>query len=423
MAQKFKAKTLLSNSGVFNYEVIAPNLVYNTGDQNVSGVKTFAVDSSSRVLVSGARNGEYALSLVNTSNQGNVLFLKKGAPVGGGAFTENFVIKAVDRSDDLIFTLKSNQPGSNRAGFFCDPDDVNDVGGPNIIQDSVVVSGRTYLIDDELKHILSDSISIQAINPVDSYTGGLYFNSGGLNLHFKNQDGTDPELSPIQITAGNDVLINGNSNFGNYVIRDFYSNHKLFKTNYLRNTGLQNIQISGLKTNNIINVFPNFPFDSGEEPNILTKSYQYIMVDGPIANSYNAINITGGLYSGKALRRFKTGPTIANGYKNIPSLQSGGAIIVPKQKYLETVYNITVESGKGSIRPLTFATPNITTANNPIITLKLNFQADTGVCVVIGRYPNGDHIFTITGSNYNFIQTERLMYHFVQGPGRSYVRI
>jgi hypothetical protein len=42
MAQRFKAKTLLSNSGIFNNEVIAPNLVYNTGNQTISGTKTFA---------------------------------------------------------------------------------------------------------------------------------------------------------------------------------------------------------------------------------------------------------------------------------------------------------------------------------------------------------------------------------------------
>jgi hypothetical protein len=41
MAQRFKAKTLLSNSGVFNNEVIAPNLVYNTGTQSISGIKIF----------------------------------------------------------------------------------------------------------------------------------------------------------------------------------------------------------------------------------------------------------------------------------------------------------------------------------------------------------------------------------------------
>ena len=42
MAQKFKAKTLLSNSGIFNNEVIAPNLVYNTGEQIISGDKIFS---------------------------------------------------------------------------------------------------------------------------------------------------------------------------------------------------------------------------------------------------------------------------------------------------------------------------------------------------------------------------------------------
>jgi hypothetical protein len=50
MAQRFKAKTLISNSGVFNNEVIAPNLVYNTGNQTISGVKTFTSPSISGYL-------------------------------------------------------------------------------------------------------------------------------------------------------------------------------------------------------------------------------------------------------------------------------------------------------------------------------------------------------------------------------------
>ena len=55
MAQRFKAKTLISNSGVFNNEVIAPNLVYNTGNQTISGVKTFAtgIITSGNLQVSG----------------------------------------------------------------------------------------------------------------------------------------------------------------------------------------------------------------------------------------------------------------------------------------------------------------------------------------------------------------------------------
>jgi hypothetical protein len=58
MAQRFKAKTLLSNSGVFNNEVIAPNLVYNTGNQNISGVKNFTslptVNGSGVALAAGS---------------------------------------------------------------------------------------------------------------------------------------------------------------------------------------------------------------------------------------------------------------------------------------------------------------------------------------------------------------------------------
>jgi hypothetical protein len=41
MAQIFKAKTLVSNTGRFSNEVTAPNLVYNTGNQNISGIKSF----------------------------------------------------------------------------------------------------------------------------------------------------------------------------------------------------------------------------------------------------------------------------------------------------------------------------------------------------------------------------------------------
>ena len=41
MAQTFKSKTLLGRSGIFSHEVIAPNLIYNTGDQTISGNKNF----------------------------------------------------------------------------------------------------------------------------------------------------------------------------------------------------------------------------------------------------------------------------------------------------------------------------------------------------------------------------------------------
>ena len=46
MANIFRAKSLISRTGVFSNEVIAPNLVFNTGNQTISGVKTFAQDAT-----------------------------------------------------------------------------------------------------------------------------------------------------------------------------------------------------------------------------------------------------------------------------------------------------------------------------------------------------------------------------------------
>jgi len=66
MAQRFKAKTLLSNSGVFNNEVVAPNLVYNTGNQTISGDKTFSAislyDPNDRMQISIYPSGEGSIA-------------------------------------------------------------------------------------------------------------------------------------------------------------------------------------------------------------------------------------------------------------------------------------------------------------------------------------------------------------------------
>jgi hypothetical protein len=49
MANIFRAKSLISRTGVFSNEVVAPNILYNTGDQKISGIKDFA----SRPTVNG----------------------------------------------------------------------------------------------------------------------------------------------------------------------------------------------------------------------------------------------------------------------------------------------------------------------------------------------------------------------------------
>ena len=82
MANIFKAKTLLSRTGIFSHEVIAPNLVYATsGDQTINGIKTFSNTGSfntlqitNKKLSSYSYNttnfifGENYLNFVNSSN-------------------------------------------------------------------------------------------------------------------------------------------------------------------------------------------------------------------------------------------------------------------------------------------------------------------------------------------------------------------
>lgn len=86
MAQTFKAKTLLAASGRFSHEAIAPNLVYNTGNQTISGVKNFAsrpTVNGTGVLLSGEAASLPITIVYTTGNQ---------AISGNKTFNNNVVI-------------------------------------------------------------------------------------------------------------------------------------------------------------------------------------------------------------------------------------------------------------------------------------------------------------------------------------------
>ena len=272
-----------------------------------------------------------------------------------------------------------------------------------------------------------------------SYTGNAEFTQSGINFYFLDQNQNQPSYTPLQITTGNDVLINGNYSFGNYDI-DLHpyfavggpyfgalgqgiSDQKIFKTNTLRYifNNVLDIPVSGLKPGNIINIYAGVPTNN-QTPNRGYKIAPYIMVSGLVGNSRNQIEITSGIYNGKSLIKFRTNPTIRNEYKKIYSLESGGSKIKPHERFLEIVYDINVASGKGAVRPLEFLIPTPTVANHTTITCLFNFEADDSPCVVSGYIGGGGgELFTITGANYNFKQKERFMYKY--GGGVQYVRI
>jgi hypothetical protein len=286
-----------------------------------------------------------------------------------------------------------------------------------LLSNTGVFNNELYVVDSQLKYILSNSNSIRAIDPISPYTGGLFFNQSGFNLKFINKNGSYQNLNPIEVTTGNEVLINGNYSFGSYtsqITGSGTNNFHLFKTNRLQDV-LQDIKISGIKTGNTITIFSSGTLNSGE--NSLGKAAQYLVVpSGDLQNSYNTIIIESGVYSGLALRKFKTGPTIKNDYKYNFSLQDS-ANIIPRERSLETIYEVNVPSNGDNDRYLYFQFPVVTTSNNAIITLKFNFEASNTPCSVLCDLWNGnpgdrDASFTINAANYSFTQIERVMYHY-----------
>ena len=117
MAQRFKARTLLSNSGVFNNEVIAPNLVYNTGAQTISGIKTFF---NSGIFSSGAVSAvpllNNPLSVVGSGNSYLQLNIQNRS--AGTNASADLVITANNGTDNSNYiNLGINNSGYNDGGF------------------------------------------------------------------------------------------------------------------------------------------------------------------------------------------------------------------------------------------------------------------------------------------------------------------
>ena len=80
MAQIFKAKTLVANTGKFAYEVSAPNLIFNTGDQTLSGIKNFAfrptVNGTGVLLIGEASSVTLPNTIVYTTGSQTINGLK-----------------------------------------------------------------------------------------------------------------------------------------------------------------------------------------------------------------------------------------------------------------------------------------------------------------------------------------------------------
>ena len=107
MANIFKAKTLVSRTGIFSHEAIAPNLVYNTGYQNIDGLKDFTIRptvGTIPVLLSGEVSTTisgvlYSAQINIKNNNGSTIY--KGQPVYvSSAAGTNILVKLASNSGE-----------------------------------------------------------------------------------------------------------------------------------------------------------------------------------------------------------------------------------------------------------------------------------------------------------------------------------
>ena len=107
MANIFKAKTLVSRTGIFSHEAIAPNLVYNTGYQNIDGLKDFTTKPTVNtipVLLSGEVSTTlsgvlYSAQINIKNNNGSTIY--KGQPVYvSSAAGTNILVKLASNSGE-----------------------------------------------------------------------------------------------------------------------------------------------------------------------------------------------------------------------------------------------------------------------------------------------------------------------------------
>jgi hypothetical protein len=291
--------------------------------------------------------------------------------------------------------------------------------------------------EDSSLDISGNSITFDSVG----MTGTLQFHpESGIRIYHNN----NLNNAPILVTTGNSVFINGNTTFGVYNTYRGESpaniNFNMLRNNFSDPVSARMMLPSGLQNNNILNIYFADPNpESLLNDRHAVKVHPYIFCDqkpgGSNFTSKNYIPITGGPYSGKALKKIKYGTIIGNGYQRIILKGSGfwsdtshfphgsgrysPAIIKPKSYQLETFYDINVPSGGGKLRPLKFELPSNKSIQGQVLNLAFHFEADNNPQVVSGFYvgydsPNGNpiytgEIFTLTGANYSFSQKERIV--------------
>ena len=225
MAQIFKAKTLVANTGKFAYEVSAPNLVYNTGDQNISGAKNFytrpTVNGTGVLLIGEASNVTLPDTIVYTTGNQNIDGLKNFTTIptvnGTGVLLAGSPIPFTEASGaggSIFITYVSPSGGIGNVGDYVYENIADGVGNTaliscstttqNVLVDIYALQGRTrfrpklYIAGQEIPSSLVLRQTDRPVFLVNDF--GINLNNA-TSLRVDHEDGANYGISITQDAA------------------------------------------------------------------------------------------------------------------------------------------------------------------------------------------------------------------------------
>ena len=212
MANIFRAKSLISRTGVFSNEVIAPNLVYNTGNQTISGIKTFAENTTfgdtgqGDFLVISGNN----FTVYGSGNFTSGLFVS-GSPVLTGsstlyATTANLALTGSTLTNDIVSLsgLFTGFTGNLDTTFASDIQLANT--GSTLDTKINTLSGSSVLLYGD-QNISGNKTFVNNIN----VSGTGTFNAIDLNnIDNLSLSGIDISITGSTVNIYGNILISGN---------------------------------------------------------------------------------------------------------------------------------------------------------------------------------------------------------------------
>jgi hypothetical protein len=225
MAQIFKAKTLVSNTGRFSNEATAPNLVYNTGDQTVSGIKNFTsrpTVNGTGVLLSGEiPDFNLPTTIVYTTGNQNISGLKNFSTIptvnGTGVLLAGSPIPPTEASGaggSIFITYVSPSGGIGNVGDYVYETPGQTIGNTaliscstttqNILVDIYALQGRTrfkpklYIAGQEIPSSLVLRQDDRPLFLVNNF--GVNLNNA-TSLRVDHEDGANYGISITQDVA------------------------------------------------------------------------------------------------------------------------------------------------------------------------------------------------------------------------------